>query len=37
MFEIEGVPRDVAEAAFRTASFKLPIKTKMLAREGVTA
>jgi large subunit ribosomal protein L16 len=37
MFEIEGVPREVAEAAFRTASFKLPIKTKMLAREGVTA
>ncbi|MDR0764011.1 MAG: 50S ribosomal protein L16 [Synergistaceae bacterium] len=37
MFEIEGVPRDVAEAAFRTASFKLPIKTKMLAREGVTS
>ena len=36
MFEIEGVSRDVAEAAFRTASFKLPIKVKMLAREGVS-
>ena len=34
MFEIAGVPRDVAEQAFRTASFKLPIKVKMLAREG---
>jgi large subunit ribosomal protein L16 len=37
MFEIEGVPRDIAEAAFRTASFKLPIKVKLLAREGVDA
>jgi large subunit ribosomal protein L16 len=36
MFEIEGVPADVAAAAFRTASFKLPIKVKMLAREGVS-
>ena len=34
MFEIAGVPRDVAELAFRTASFKLPIKVKMLTREG---
>ena len=36
MFEIEGVSRDVAEAAFRTASFKLPIRVKLLAREGVS-
>lgn len=35
MFEIEGVSREVAEAAFRTASFKLPIKVRLLAREGV--
>ena len=34
MFEIAGVPREVAEEAFRTASFKLPIKVKLLAREG---
>ena len=34
MFEIAGVPRETAEEAFRTASFKLPIKVKMLAREG---
>jgi large subunit ribosomal protein L16 len=35
MFEIEGVSKEVAEAAFRTASFKLPIKVKLLAREGM--
>ena len=34
MFEIAGVPRELAEQAFRTASFKLPIKVKMLTREG---
>ena len=34
MFEIEGVSREIAEEAFRTASFKLPIKVKLLAREG---
>lgn len=34
MFEIAGVPREVAVEAFRTASFKLPIKVKLLAREG---
>lgn len=34
MFEIAGVSREVAEQAFRTAAFKLPIKVKMLAREG---
>ena len=34
MFEIAGVTREVAEDAFRTASFKLPIKVKLLAREG---
>ena len=37
MFEIEGVSRDVAEAAFRTASFKLPIKVRLLSREGTGA
>ena len=34
MFEISGVTSDVAEDAFRTASFKLPIKVKLLTREG---
>ena len=34
MFEIAGVPRETAVEAFRTASFKLPIKVKLLAREG---
>ena len=34
MFEIAGVPREVAVEALRTAPFKLPIKVKMLVREG---
>ena len=34
MFEITGVGREIAEVAFRSASFKLPIKVKLLAREG---
>jgi large subunit ribosomal protein L16 len=34
MFEIAGVPRETAVEAFRTASFKLPIKVKLLTREG---
>jgi len=33
LFEMDGVPRDQAEAAFRLASFKLPVKTRFLARE----
>lgn len=32
MFEIEGVPEDLARAAFERASAKLPIKTKFVAR-----
>ena len=35
MFEISGVPRDVAEDAFRTASHKLPVKVQLVAREGM--
>ena len=35
MFEISGVPRDVAEEAFRTASHKLPVKVRLVAREGM--
>ncbi|ACZ19409.1 50S ribosomal protein L16 [Thermanaerovibrio acidaminovorans] len=34
MFEVAGVPREVVMEAFRTASHKLPIKVKMLVREG---
>ena len=32
MFEIAGVPEDVAREALRRASHKLPIKTKVIAR-----
>ena len=32
MFEIAGVPEDVAREALRLASHKLPIKTKLIAR-----
>ena len=33
LFEIAGVPEDVAREALRLASHKLPLKTKFLARE----
>jgi len=33
LFEIAGVPKDVARAALRRASFKLPLKTSILERE----
>ncbi len=33
LFEMEGVPREVAEAAMRLASHKLPMKTKFVTRE----
>lgn len=32
MFEIEGVPLDVAEEALRLAAQKLPVKTKFVTR-----
>ncbi|MBN1949251.1 MAG: 50S ribosomal protein L16 [Candidatus Cloacimonetes bacterium] len=35
MFEFEGVTMDVAKEAARLASHKLPVKTKMIIREGV--
>ena len=35
LFELEGVDVKVAKEAMRLASHKLPIKTKMVAREGV--
>ena len=34
LFEIEGVPRDMAREAMRLAAHKLPIKTKLVARGG---
>lgn len=34
LFEIAGVPEDVAKEAMRLASHKLPCKTKFVAREG---
>ena len=36
MYEIDGVPREVAREAMRLASHKLPIKTKFIVRgEGL--
>jgi large subunit ribosomal protein L16 len=32
LFEMDGVPREVAEEAFRLAAHKLPIKTRFTAR-----
>ena len=32
MFEIDGVPRDVAERAFDLAAAKLPIRTRVVSR-----
>ena len=35
MFELSGVDAVVAKQALRLAAFKLPIRTKVLAREGL--
>lgn len=35
MFEVAGVSREIVEMAFRTASHKLPIKVRLVAREGL--
>ena len=35
LFEMEGVAPDVAQAAMRLASNKLPLKTKFVQRPGV--
>ena len=37
MFEIEGVPQDLAKEAIRLASHKLPIKTKFVLRHEIGA
>ena len=34
MFEIAGVPEEIAREALRLASHKLPIKTKIIAKEA---
>ena len=34
MFELSGVPEDLAKDAMRLAGHKLPIKTKFVRREG---
>jgi len=34
MFELSGVPEDLAKDAMRLAGHKLPIKTKFVKREG---
>lgn len=35
LFELEGVSNEVAREAMRLASHKLPVTTKVIAREGV--
>jgi large subunit ribosomal protein L16 len=37
MFEIDGVPANVAKEAFDLATAKLPIKTKFITRQAVEA
>jgi large subunit ribosomal protein L16 len=34
MFELAGVPEDLAKEALRLAGHKLPVRTKFVAREG---
>jgi large subunit ribosomal protein L16 len=34
MFELEGVTDDIAKRAFQLAQAKLPVKTKIVKREG---
>jgi large subunit ribosomal protein L16 len=35
LFELGGVPKNVALEALKIASYKLPIKTKIIVREGL--
>lgn len=35
LFEMKGVPEEVAREAMRLASHKLPVKTRFVKREGV--
>ncbi len=34
MFELDGVPMELAREAFKLASAKLPVQTKFIARVG---
>jgi large subunit ribosomal protein L16 len=34
IFELAGVPQEMAKEAMRLASYKLPIKTRFLVREN---
>jgi large subunit ribosomal protein L16 len=34
LFELEGVPEDVAREAMRLAAHKLPVKTRFISREA---
>ena len=36
MYEMEGVPAEVAKEAFRLAARKLPVKTRFVMREELT-
>ena len=36
MFELDGVPQDVAREALALAAMKLPVKTKFVQRVGAT-
>ena len=35
LFEVEGIPRDLAQEAFKIAGNKLAIKTKLVSRRGL--
>ncbi|HBR67824.1 MAG TPA: 50S ribosomal protein L16, partial [Rhodospirillaceae bacterium] len=37
MFELDGVPKELAREAFDLAAMKLPIKTKFVSRIGEDA
>jgi large subunit ribosomal protein L16 len=37
LFEMAGVPEEVAREAFRLASSKLPMATKVVTRHGASA
>lgn len=34
LFEVEGIPEDIAKKAFALAAAKLPVKTRFVKREG---
>jgi large subunit ribosomal protein L16 len=34
LFEVEGIPHDLAQVALKLAAAKLPVRTKFVTREG---